>query len=152
MKLIVILVLFPLNITATFSQTTKPAYDSTLAKALGGDDYGMKMYVFVILKTGSFSTDDKALRDSLFTGHMENIGRLADAGKLVVAGPMGKNDKSYRGIFIFNAKTVEEVQPYLDADPAIKQKLLEPELYLWYGSAALPTYLENHRKIEKNKP
>lgn len=28
-----------------------PKYDAELAKKLGGDEYGMKMYVFVLLKT-----------------------------------------------------------------------------------------------------
>lgn len=144
--------LFAFIFTLTVSviaQSAKPAYDSTLAKKLGGDDYGMKMYVFVILKTGSFTTDNKALKDSLFAGHMENMGRLADAGKLIVAGPMGKNDKTYRGIFILDAKTFEEANEYMAKDPAIQQKLLEPELYFWYGSAALPVYMESHKKIQK---
>lgn len=30
----------------------KPKYDADLAKKLGADPYGMKNYVFVILKTG----------------------------------------------------------------------------------------------------
>ena len=149
MKSILILSLaFFLNAVA-FSQTVKPTYDSTLAKTLGGDEYGMKKYILVILKTGSFSTNNNALTDSLFMGHMENINRLAEAGKLIVAGPIVKNDKTYRGIFILNAKTFEEANEYLTKDPAIQQKLLEPELYFWYGSAALPTYLEVHKKIEK---
>jgi len=139
---------FFLNAIA-FSQTVKPTYDSSLAKTLGGDEYGMKKYVLVMLKTGSFSTDNNALTDSLFMGHMENINRLVEAGKLIVAGPIVKNDKTYRGIFILDAKTFDEANGYLAKDPAIQQKLLEPELYLWYGSAALPTYLETHKKIEK---
>jgi len=36
-----------------------------LADALGSDDYGMKMYVLVILKTGAASFDKK-ITDSLF--------------------------------------------------------------------------------------
>jgi uncharacterized protein YciI len=124
-------------------------YNKALADSLGADEYGMKMYVLVILKTGENKTTDKATIDSLFKGHMANIGRLAANGKLVVAGPIGKNDKNYRGIFIFNAKTVEEAKGLLATDPAFKSKLLDAELYPWYGSAALPVYLETHKKIEK---
>jgi len=80
---------------------------------------------------------------------MANIGKLAANGKLVVAGPMGKNDKGYRGIFIFNVKTVAEAQELLKGDPAVQSKILEAEIYPWYGSAALPVYLETHKKIEK---
>lgn len=127
-------------------------YDSALAKTYGADDYGMKMYTLVILKTGPVTLNDKAKTDSLFIGHLNNIGRLADEGKLIVAGPLKKNDKAYRGIFILNVKTTEEANALLETDPAIKAKLLEAELYGWYGSAALPAYLDIHKKIEKIKP
>jgi hypothetical protein len=37
---------------------------------------------------------------------MENIQRLAKEGKLALAGPFStKNERDYRGIFIFNVKT-----------------------------------------------
>ena len=128
-------------------QTTNPKYDKALADSLGADDNGMKTYMFVILKTGPAKIEDKKLLDSLFRGHMENIGRLADEGKLVVAGPFGKNDRNYRGLFILNAKTVEEANALLETDPTIRAKVFETEVTSWYGSAALPTYLPNHPKI-----
>ena len=134
---------------SSFAQTVNPNYDSTLAKTFGGDDYGMKMYVLVILKTGSNTVEDKVVRDSLFAGHMKNMGHMVDIGKLVVAGPLGKNDKTYRGIFILNVTTFEEANQLMEADPAIKEKLLEPELFKWYGSAALSDYLKTSDKIWK---
>lgn len=133
------------------AQTDNPKYDKTLAESLGGDDYGMKPYVLVILKTGSNTIADKETVGKLFRGHMDNIGRLANEGKLVVAGPLGKNEKNYRGIFIFNAKTIAEAQALLETDPAVKEKLLDAEMYEWYGSAALPEYLKSHEKIERKK-
>jgi len=126
------------------------SYNKTLADSLGSDDYGMKMYVLVMLKTGSV-TLDKKITDSLFNGHMANIGRLASEGKLVVAGPFKKNDKNYRGIFIFNVKTIEEANTILMTDPAVKAKVLDAELYEWYGSAALPMYLPYHSKLQKKE-
>ncbi len=133
------------------SQTENPKYDKLLADSLAGDDYGMRTYILVILKTGTKNIEDKKVLDSLFKGHMENIGRLAAKGKLIVAGPFGKNDKTYRGIFILNVKSIEEANALLETDPTIKAKVLEAELFKWYGSAALPTYLPNHEKIEKKK-
>lgn len=132
-------------------QTDNPKYDKALADSLGGDDYGMKNYILVILKTGPKKIEDKKVLDSLFKGHMENIGRLAKKGKLIVAGPLEKNDKTYRGIFILNVKTIEEANALLETDPTIKEKVLEAEVFKWYGSAALPSYLPNHEKIEKKK-
>ena len=127
-------------------------YNKTLADSLGADKYGMKSYVFVLLKTGSNTTTDKDKLNLLFRGHMENIGKLVKEGKLVVAGPFGKNDRSYRGIFILNVRTAEEARSLLDTDPAIKEKVLDAEILEWYGSAALPMYLPYHGKIEEQKP
>jgi uncharacterized protein YciI len=151
MKHILLHFIFAIVCLSAYSQTENPKYDKLLADSLGGDDYGMKSYILVILKTGPNKIEDKQVLDSLFNGHMENIGRLASNGKLIVAGPLGKNDKTYRGIFILNVKSIEEATALLETDPTIKAKVLEAELFKWYGSAALPTYLPNHEKIEKKK-
>ncbi|HEY0898903.1 MAG TPA: YciI family protein [Sphingobacteriaceae bacterium] len=151
MKKIVLLGIF-FAALSTQAQTPNSKYDAALAKTLGADEYGMKPYVLVLLKTGSNATQDKEKVQSLFRGHMANIQRLADEGKLIVAGPLGKNEKAYRGIFIFNVKTIEEANALVETDPAVKEKLLEAEFYQWYGSAALPEYLKAHEKIEKMKP
>jgi len=135
------------------SGSSNPNYDQTLAEKLGGDDYGMKNYIFVILKTGPNVSADRELATQSFRGHLDNINRLVEAGKLIVAGPMGKNDKSYRGIFILNnIGSMEEAQGLLQTDPAIKNGLLEAEIYDWYGSAALPEYLPFSDKIWKVQP
>lgn len=137
----------------TFAQKSNSNYDETLAKKLKADDYGMKSYFFVILKTGTNQSSDKQIIAEKFRGHMQNINRLVKEEKLVVAGPMGKNDKNYRGIFILqNIETLEEAQKILQTDPAIEAKLLEFEIYNWYGSAALPLYLDASDKIWKENP
>jgi len=133
------------------AQQANPKYDKKLADSLNADAYGMKMYYLVILKTGANTTENKTTTDSLFKGHMQNIGQLVKQGKLVVAGPMKKNDKNYRGIFILNSANMEEARALLNTDPAIRHKLLDVEIYGWYGSAALPMYLPYHEKVEKNQ-
>lgn len=143
------LLLFLVISTATSAQSQNPNYDSTLSVKLGSDDYGMKRYTLVILKTGSNKRDDKAFVDSCFQGHMNNIEKMVSDGKLVVAGPLMKNDMSYRGIFILNTTDREEVDILLNRDPAIRERLLEPEIFGWYGSAALPIYLEDADKVWK---
>lgn len=131
---------------------SNPDYDSILAQKLGADDYGMKSYILVILKTGTNQTTDKTLINNSFRGHLNNITQLVEEGKMIVAGPFGKNDKTYRGIFILNVATFEEAEKLLKTDPAVKEGLLDVELYNWYGSAALPEYLEFSDKIWKVKP
>lgn len=152
---LIILSIFLLSHTGASAQNTdtpkKPAYDAELAKKLGADDMGMKSYIFVILKTGPNKITNKDTLNALFAGHFANINKLADEGKLVVAGPMGNNANNYRGIFILDVKTFEEANALLENDPTIKQKIFDVELYKWYGSAALPVYLETHSKIEKQQ-
>jgi len=71
-----------------------PVYDAALAKSLGADEHGMRSYVLVILKTGPKKATDKAERAKIFEGHFANMNRLAEDGKLAVAGPLdGKEDR-----------------------------------------------------------
>lgn len=126
-------------------------YNKSLADSLGSDERGMKMYQLVILKTGPAAIADKDSVKQIFSGHMQNIGKLVKDGYLVVAGPFGKNEKQYRGLFILKAKNKEEAEKLLLTDPAIKTGLLAYDLLDWYGSAALPMYLPYSEKISKTK-
>lgn len=162
-----ILLVFILSSNFGFAQTNKqkstganpdssisnPNFDKALAEKLGGDAYGMKSYFFVILKTGSNKTTDKTLIGDSFSGHLKNIRRLVDEGKLIVAGPLAKNANQYRGIFIFDRiKSIEEVKEILNTDLAIKNGLLDYDVFTWFGSAALPEYLPSSEKIWKTNP
>lgn len=148
------LLLFFFCITASIyakAQKPNPDYDAQLAKKYEPDDYGMKKYVLVMLKTGSNTTATKAENDTAFAGHMANMGKLVKENKLVVAGPLGKNEKNYRGIFILNVKTIDEAKQILATDPAVKANLLDADLFEWYGSAALAAYLGASEKVGKFK-
>lgn len=134
------------------SSVTNPQYDAALAQKLGADDYGMKGFILVLLKTGPNQTSDQDVISQSFRGHMTNINRLVEEGKLIVAGPMKKNDKTYRGNFILDVSSSEEAKTLLETDPAIQAGLLDFELYEWYGSAALPSYLEDSEKVWKIQP
>lgn len=140
--------------TVVFTQTdkiSKTDFDADLTKKVGADDYGMKNYVFCILKTGpkDLEIKDKNKRNEIFAGHMANIKRLADEGKIVLAGPFGKNDRTYRGLFIFNVTKIEEAQKLVDTDPVISSGMMVAELTPWYGSAATMLVNENHKKVAK---
>ncbi len=149
MKTTVAILLFLISGITVYAQNTNPNFDAELAKKLSADEYGMKNYVLVILKTGENKTTDKEELNKLFRGHMENIQRLVKEGKLIVAGPFGENNLTWRGLFIFDVKTVEEARELVQTDPAIKAKLFDVDLVPWYGSAALPEYLPASDKIWK---
>lgn len=130
------------------AQNNKPLYDSVLAKKLGADDYGMKLYIMAFLKRGTNKNVDSANRAQLIQGHLKNIGRLAKEGKLVVAGPfLDKSDLA--GVFVFNVTTIEEAKTLTASDPAVKAGLFEIELHPWYGSAALMQVIGIHSTLQK---
>jgi uncharacterized protein YciI len=124
------------------------AYDSTYAAALGADEYGMKAYVMAFLKAGPNRDMDSAQAAELQRGHMDNINRMAEEGKLVLAGPF-LHDGDLRGIYVFNVATVEEAEALTNTDPAIQAGSLVMELIPWYGSAALMDVNNLHKKASK---
>ena len=132
------------------AQTTHQTnvYDSVLAKKLGADQYGMKHYVMAFLKTGPNRITDSVKRIELQKAHLKNIIRLANEGKLIVAGPF-LDDQPVEGIFIFNVETIEEAKALTNTDPAIQSGELIMELRPWYGSAALVEITALHQRIQK---
>jgi len=144
-------IFFVLFFTTIYCIGFAQKFDAGLAKKLNADEYGMKNYILVILKTGPNKTTDKHKLDSLFRGHMNNIQQLSKAGKMIVAGPFEKNGNQFRGIFILDVKTKEEAVELLKSDPTVTEKIFEVEMYEWYGPAALPTYLKDQSKIEKKQ-
>jgi uncharacterized protein YciI len=125
-----------------------PGYDADLARELGADEHGMRNYVLVILRTGpnDGSIDGKE-REEVFKGHFANMERLAGEGKLVLAGPFGRNDKALRGLFVFAVSTVEEARALAETDPAVRAGVFTPEYMPWYGSAALMQVNSVHKRI-----
>lgn len=143
--------------TAFFSfaqkTTEKPKFNQQLATKLGADKYGMRAYTIVMLTTGSTKIEDKAKMGELMKGHLNNIGKLADEGKIIVAGPFREDNKqNFEGMFIFNTKSKEEAEQWVKTDPAVQAGVFGYEIFPWYGSAALPMYLEHHKEISKENP
>ena len=124
------------------------AFDASLAEELRADDYGMSQYVMAFLKKGPNRQQDSLEALKLQQAHLENIGRLANEGKLLLAGPM-MDDGDIRGIYIFDVTTIEEAKKLTETDPAIQQGRLVMELHPWYGSAAVRKINEIHNQIAK---
>ena len=92
--------------------------------------YEMKTYQMVFLYKGENRNQDSTEAMKIQEGHMANIQRLADEGKLIVAGPF-LDDKDLRGIFIFDVETEDEVKGLVETDPAIKSGRLRYEIHPW---------------------
>ena len=131
-------------------ENTTSGFDSLRAAKNGADEYGMKKYVMAFLKRGPNRDLPKDEANKLQAAHMANIGKLAEAGKLVLAGPFF-GDGDLRGIYIFNVETVEEAEALTNTDPAIQAGSLVMELIPWYGSAALMEVNEIHKLMAKTE-
>lgn len=92
--------------------------------------YEMKQYYFVLLTKGPVRTQDSATAAQIQAGHMSNMEKMAEMGKLQVAGPF-TDDGNWRGIFIFDAESREEVEKLLQTDPAITSGRLSYEIHPW---------------------
>jgi uncharacterized protein len=128
-------------------------YDSVYAQKLGADEYGMKTYVMAFLKDGPNKDIDSAEAVQLQMDHMANINRMAEEGKLVLAGPFySKEGSDLRGIYVFNAETIEEAEELTKSDPAVQAGSLTMDLQMWYGSAALMEVNAIHKRVAKENP
>lgn len=127
-----------------------PEFNAELAKELGADPYGMRSYVFATLLTGpnDASITDETERSKLFEGHFSNMGKLAEEGKLVLAGPF-MDAPPKRGLFILNVDTIEEAQALVQSDPSIAAGIFKVEFVKYYGSAALMQVNDVHQTIQE---
>lgn len=88
-------------------------------------------YVFGILVRGSKWTNEQTEETKkIQEGHMANINRLAETGKLVLAGPfVAGGDR--RGVFIFKVDSLSEAQALTGTDPAVIAGRLKIVLHRW---------------------
>lgn len=125
-----------------------PAFDEALAEALGADEYGMRQYVLVILKTGPTPMPAGPERDEMFRGHFANMKRLAADGKLALAGPLDGVD-GWRGLFVLAVDDLEEAAALVATDPVVMHGEMVAEYHQYYGSAALMLVNEAHEKVAR---
>lgn len=131
-------------------ETEEQGFDRELAQKYGADDYGMKKYVLAFLKRGPNQDLDSVKKMELQAAHLANITRMAEEGKLVLAGPFFGND-DLRGIYIFDVQSLQEAEDLTNSDPAIRAGSLVMELKEWYGSAALVGVNETHKSLMKKQ-
>jgi len=123
-------------------------YDSLMAANVGADSYGMRQYVIAFLQEGPNRDQDSITASEIQRAHLDNITKMANEGKLVLAGPFLDNFQT-KGIYVFAVQTIEEAEALTNSDPAVQAGRLVMELHSWYGSAALMKVNELHSKVAK---
>lgn len=127
-----------------------PTYDAALASRLGADEYGMRHYVLVVLKTGPNRMPAGPARDAMFKGHFDNIKRLAAEGKLVLAGPFDGTD-GWRGLFVLAVDNLDEAKALASTDPVLASGEMVAEYHKYYGSAALLLVPQTHETLVRKR-
>jgi len=98
----------------------------------GEPEFKLKQYFMVLLKRGPNKSLDSLQLQEIQKKHLENINRLAEEKKLVIAGPFGDNT-DLRGIFIFDVPTMEDAVKLTESDPAVQAGRLIMEIHPWYS-------------------
>jgi uncharacterized protein YciI len=95
--------------------------------------YTMKRYVFMLLNSGETKIKDSLEAAKYQEMHLAHLNKLAESGKLVVAGPF-ENGGEHRGLLIFDVETVEEALTLEGEDPSVKSGRLKMEAFYWWGA------------------
>lgn len=99
-------------------------------------DPGVKMtmtkYHFALLKRGATAFDSSSPEgQKLLLGHLWNIRRMMDEGKMPAAGPLADGG-DLAGIFIFATESLDEANAWLGTDPLIKGGYMVAEIHPWF--------------------
>lgn len=93
-------------------------------------------YQLGLLVRGKSWTPERTPRtDSIQAGHMANMGRMAEHGALLVAGPFERGGEM-RGIFVFRPGD-DPLDSLMAGDPAIASQRLEVRRFPWVAPPGL---------------
>ncbi|MEW6209084.1 MAG: DinB family protein [Acidobacteriota bacterium] len=111
--------------------------------------FEMDTYQVGLFKRGPrWSVEQAEESRRLQSAHLAHLGKMAEAGKLVGAGPF-LDGGELRGILIFKAASIEEARAMAEADPAVKSGRLIIEFHPWLGPRGIG---ERYAAEMKNNP
>ena len=93
-------------------------------------DKPMTAYLAFLVRGDKWTPEKTPQTEAIQKAHMDNINRLAEMKKLVVAGPFGDNG-TLRGIFVFRVNSIEEARELAATDPAVKAGRLALRIHPW---------------------
>ncbi|MBI1761921.1 MAG: hypothetical protein HYR56_10845 [Acidobacteria bacterium] len=113
--------------------------------------FDLEQYQFAILKRGPQWTPEQTPEvEKLMAGHMANIQKMGRLGKLMAAGPLGKNEAGLAGIFVFKAASLDEAKALAAEDPAIKAGRLAIDFCTWSAPKGLGVKFNDEYRKDPN--
>jgi uncharacterized protein YciI len=87
-------------------------------------------YLAFLTRGDKWTPEKTPATEAIQKAHLENIKKLADMKKLVVAGPFGDNGR-LRGIFVFKVDSIDEARSLAVTDPAVQAGRLALQIHPW---------------------
>ncbi|HEX4901122.1 MAG TPA: YciI family protein [Pyrinomonadaceae bacterium] len=87
-------------------------------------------YLAFLTRGEKWTPEKTPQTEAIQKAHMDNINRLAETKKLVVAGPFGDNG-TLRGIFVFKVASLDEARALAETDPAVQAGRLALDIHPW---------------------
>jgi uncharacterized protein YciI len=107
---------------------------AALAQSPGAEDYEMTTYQVGFLRKGpNWTPGDTPELKALQAAHLAHIGKMAETGKLILAGPFADGG-DLRGLFIFRVDSLQDARALAEQDPAVKAGRLVIEWHPWYAA------------------
>jgi uncharacterized protein len=127
-----------LALSATPAAPTAPAAKPAAEKKFEFD----KHYLVLLKRAPNAPKLEKAALEKLQAEHLAHLTRMAETGKMVLAGPFDEQDDvGMRGACIYRTATKEEAKRLAEQDPMVKAGRLQVETVAWYtekGYLAFP--------------
>lgn len=113
-----------------FAVELHPWWSEDVMKRTATPSTIMTAYLAFLVRGDKWTPEKTPETEAIQKAHLENINRLAEMKKLVVAGPFGDNG-TLRGIFVFRVNSIEEARELAATDPAVKAGRLALQIHPW---------------------
>jgi uncharacterized protein YciI len=113
-----------------FAVETHPWWSEDVMKKTTTPQKMMTAYLAFLVRGDKWTPEKTPQTEAIQKAHMDNINKLAEMKKLVVAGPFGDNG-TLRGIFVFRVNSIEEARELAATDPAVQAGRLALQIHPW---------------------
>lgn len=110
-------------------------------------------YAFVFIRTGTLAEPTPEQAQRAMQGHFANMQRMAEAGDLLIAGPLGppRAEADHRGIFVFDVRTASEGLALANTDPAREMGVFTMDPWVLSTDAPLTELPRLEREYEQQR-